>query len=127
MAYRVLLADDDWFTVRLLAYHLQARGYDVVCAGNGQEAWAAIKESPPDLIITDWAMPLLDGLELTACVRASAATRDVPIVIVSAKADHLTGSRDLDWLRITAFRPKPFDPAEVANLVETILVVPIPS
>jgi CheY-like chemotaxis protein len=115
--YRILVVDDDPFTVRIVEIHLRQHGYDVTCAGNGQEAWEVILQAPYDLIITDYSMPVLDGFALAGRVRANSMYRDIPIIVMSSQAPHLVVYEDLQQLRITALVPKPFSPTGLVELV----------
>jgi len=88
---RILVVDDDRQITRMLRTSLQASGYDVVVAQNGLEAFEQFKEANPDLVITDIAMPEMDGVELTQAIRGIAET---PIIVLSV--------RDSDQMKVTA-------------------------
>ena len=79
---RILVVDDERQITRVLRTSLQSSGYEVVVAHDGVEALARFQESPPDLIITDLAMPEMDGIELTREVRR---TSDTPILVLSVR------------------------------------------
>jgi diguanylate cyclase (GGDEF)-like protein len=81
---QVLVVDDDPDKRMLLQVALQMAGYDVRLAEDGAEGWAAIESSPPDLIVTDVMMPVMDGYELARRVRANAQTRFIPMIIQTA-------------------------------------------
>lgn len=91
MSNRILVVDDDRQITRMLRTSLQASGYDVVVAQNGLEAFEQFKEANPDLVITDIAMPEMDGVELTQAIRGIAET---PIIVLSV--------RDSDQMKVTA-------------------------
>jgi two-component system KDP operon response regulator KdpE len=80
---RILIVDDERQITRVLRTSLQSSGYDVSVAGNGLEAFDAYKATNPDLIITDLAMPEMDGLELTRAVRQISAAP--PIIVLSVR------------------------------------------
>ena len=82
---RILVADDDADIVDLLRMNLVAGGYEVETAGDGQEAWDKALASPPDLVVLDVMMPKMDGLEVLAKLRAEPRTRDVPVVMLTAR------------------------------------------
>lgn len=88
----VLVVDDDPDKRTLLQVALQMAGYDVRLAEDGAQAWAAIEANPPDLIVTDVMMPVMDGYELARRVRANAQTRFIPMIIQTAARD---GAADL--------------------------------
>lgn len=88
----VLVVDDDPDKRTLLQVALQMAGYDVRLAEDGAQAWAAIEANPPDLIVTDVMMPVMNGYELARRVRANAQTRFIPMIIQTAARD---GAADL--------------------------------
>ncbi len=90
---RILVVDDERQITRMLRMALQSNGYEVTVAGNGREALERIAETSPDLIITDLAMPELNGVELTQAVRRSAET---PIIILSVRDSEVMKIRALD-------------------------------
>ncbi len=106
---RILVVDDDRQITRMLRASLQGSGYSVVLAGNGMEAYTQFETQHPDLIITDLAMPQMDGLELTQAIRRVAKT---PIIVLSV--------RDTDAMKIKAldegaddYLTKPFSMPEL--------------
>jgi CheY-like chemotaxis protein len=67
--YKILLVDDDPALLRLLSKWLESSGYETQCAGNGREAIAAIEANCPHILVTDWEMPVMDGLDLCRWIR----------------------------------------------------------
>lgn len=90
---RILVVDDERQIVRMLRASLQSSGYDVVVAANGSDALQQLKSEAVDLIITDLAMPEMNGLELTRAVRRSAQT---PIIVLSVRDAEQMKIRALD-------------------------------
>ncbi|MDX6614429.1 MAG: hypothetical protein QOD75_3615 [Blastocatellia bacterium] len=84
---QILVVDDEPDKRTLLQVALQMAGYEVRLAENGAEGWAAIESNPPDLIVTDVMMPLMDGYELARRVRANTQTRFIPMIIQTAARD----------------------------------------
>jgi PAS domain S-box-containing protein len=84
-AARILVADDN-VDLRQYVHRLLSQSYRVHMVGDGEAALAAARESPPDLVLTDVMMPRLDGFALLRALRADARTRDVPVVLLSARA-----------------------------------------
>lgn len=120
MAKRLLVVDDDPGLLRAVAETLRAEGYEVTTARRGAEALACIAGSLPDLIVSDIRMPGMDGYELVRNLRASARTRLIPIVFLTAKdetADRIAGFRS----GVDAYLTKPFEPDELLAVVANIL------
>ncbi len=110
MPYRVLLCDDEIHILRAAEFKLKQAGYDVCCAGNGEEAWEEIQRVLPDILITDCQMPELDGAGLCRRVRANPATADLPILMLTAKGYELSHREVCEQLGVLAILAKPFSP-----------------
>ena len=89
----ILVVEDNEASRDALARRLQRRGYDVVLAMDGQQAVSVARSSRPDLILMDLGLPIIDGWEATRQLKADAATRQIPIIVLSAHA--MTNDRDL--------------------------------
>ena len=112
----VLVAEDDEAVRRTLVDLLELNGYTAVAATNGDEALAAARRNPPTLILTDIAMPGLDGYGLIEQLHADAALRSVPVIILSAKADRLASRHGME-LGADDYITKPFTEDEVLRSV----------
>ena len=120
MAKRLLVVDDDPGLLRAVAETLRAEGYEVTTARRGADALVSIAESLPDLIVSDIRMPGMDGYELVRNLRASARTKLIPIVFLTAKdetTDRIAGFRS----GVDAYLTKPFEPDELVAVVANIL------
>ncbi|MHC4181030.1 MAG: response regulator [Planctomycetota bacterium] len=122
MAKRVLLCDDEIHILRAAEFKLKRAGFDVQVAGDGEEAWEAIEAQKPDVLITDCQMPRLDGLELVRRVRENPDTRDLPVLMLSAKGYELSQEELAEKWNVAALIAKPFSPRELLRLVERILL-----
>jgi DNA-binding response OmpR family regulator len=116
----ILVADDEEDLRELVAYRLTRSGYEVVPAGDGQEALQLARERTPDLMVLDVMMPRLDGYELTRRVRAEESLRSVPVILLTARSQESDVSRGFevgadDYLR------KPFSPDELVARVRAVL------
>jgi CheY-like chemotaxis protein len=108
---------DDSPVIRdLIAVNLQLEGFDVVVAGDGEEALVRVAERRPDVITLDVVMPRLDGFETAARLRADPAYADIPLVLVTARAAAADLARG-DELGVDGYLTKPFEPAELVALV----------
>ncbi|MDQ3645848.1 MAG: response regulator, partial [Actinomycetota bacterium] len=83
---RILICDDDPAILRVLEVNLEVEGYDVLLAHHGEEAYEVAIAEHPDLIILDIMMPRLDGYQTAERLKADDATKDIPVVFLSAKA-----------------------------------------
>ncbi|RMH10748.1 MAG: DNA-binding response regulator [Planctomycetota bacterium] len=83
----ILIADDEPHLVELLAYNLRAAGYDVDTAPDGKKTLERASKNPPDLILLDLMMPFVPGLTVAQRLRDNPQTRDIPIIMVTARAD----------------------------------------
>lgn len=105
----VLIVDDEPFNVDYLEQELEDLGYDTSSAANGREALEAIETEPPDLVLLDIMMPILDGFAVLERLKASARTRDIPVIVISAATDLRSVARGIR-LGAEDYLPKPFDP-----------------
>ena len=119
----VLLCDDERAILRPTEFALQRDGVNVLCAVDGEEAWQLILTSRPDVLVTDWQMPRLNGLELVERVRGHDATQDLPVIMISARSDELQQSERAQRLRLAAIVAKPFSPRELSRCIERIVEV----
>ncbi len=111
-SYTVLVVDDEPDIRYLLRVTLEEAGYGVVEAAHGEAALAQVRRSPPQLVLTDWMMPRMNGDELIERLRADESTKAIPIVLVS-------GTRS-GQAKADAVLPKPFDPGRLIVLADKL-------
>jgi DNA-binding response OmpR family regulator len=121
MPNRILLCDDEVHILRAAEFKLTKAGYDVECAVDGQEGWEMIQRNRPDILITDLQMPRMNGCELTQKVRDDPATRDLPILMLTAKGYELSQADMAARWGVAAIMTKPFSPRELVKMVEQTL------
>ncbi|MGG5808047.1 phosphate regulon transcriptional regulator PhoB [Falsiroseomonas sp. CW058] len=92
----ILVVEDEAPLLTLLRYNLEKQGFRVEEAADGQEALLRVAESRPDLILLDWMLPALSGLEVCRQIRRKPATRDLPIIMVTARTEDQDAVRALD-------------------------------
>lgn len=122
MPKRVLLCDDEIHILRAAEFKLKRAGYDVRIAGDGQEAWEAIQLQKPDVLITDCQMPRLDGFGLVQRVRENPETKDLPVLMLTAKGYELSQEELAEKWNVAAVIAKPFSPRELLRSVEKLLL-----
>ncbi len=116
----VLVADDDDDIRALVAFRLQRVGYDVVTAVDGAEALSLAVERRPALALLDVSMPKLDGYEVTRRIRLDEATRAMPVILLTARAQEADVARGFET-GADDYVKKPFSPQELAARVQAIL------
>lgn len=92
----VLLVEDEPAQREVLSYNLQAEGFRVVQAGDGEEALSHVRDELPDLIVLDWMMPKLSGLEVCRQLKSRPETRRVPVIMLSARSEEVDRVRGLE-------------------------------
>lgn len=92
----VLLVEDEPAQREVLAYNLASDGFEVLEAVTGSEAELIIAETPPDVILLDWMLPELSGIELCRRLKARAETRGIPVIMISAKGEEVDRVRGLE-------------------------------
>lgn len=119
-AKTIIIADDETHILNVLSIKLQNAGYNIITAQDGEEAYQLACEHRPDLVITDYQMPRLSGLELCTRLRSTSATQYIPAVMLTARGFSLT-DRDTTQDNIREVISKPFSPREVLALVQKLI------
>ena len=92
----VLVVEDEGAQREVLKYNLEAEGFEVVLAENGDEAMLLVAEEQPDLIVLDWMLPNVSGIEVCRRVKADPQTRQIPIVMLTARSEEVDRVRGLE-------------------------------
>jgi len=116
----VLAADDDPDVLELVTFRLERSGYTVLQAHDGEEAWTMVRDAHPDLAVLDVMMPKLDGFELVRRIRADEATKRMPVILLTARAQDPDVQQGFDAGADDYLR-KPFSPGELRARVQAIL------
>jgi DNA-binding response OmpR family regulator len=120
MAKKILIVDDEQNLVELLKFRLEANGYIVEAAFDGEEGLKAIREKRPDLVILDVMMPKMHGYDVCRASKKNARTRSIPIILLTARAQ----KKDVDEAAACgadAWIAKPFEPKELLSQIEKFL------
>jgi DNA-binding response OmpR family regulator len=117
---RILVVEDDRDIADLIVHYLSKAGWQVQALASGNEAVAAAKQHPPDCVVLDVMLPGLDGLEVCRLLRGDAATADVPIIMLTARAEETDRIVGLE-LGADDYVAKPFSPGELVARVRALL------
>jgi two-component system alkaline phosphatase synthesis response regulator PhoP len=117
---KVLVVDDEIHIVHVVTIKLRNNGYDVISADNGADAFELAREVKPDVIVTDFQMPVMSGLELAEKLRQCEQTKDIPVILLTARNFAVTQEQQ-NQLQIAKCLSKPFSPKELLGHIEDIL------
>ncbi|UDF04824.1 phosphate regulon transcriptional regulator PhoB [Asticcacaulis sp. AND118] len=116
----IIVAEDEDALSTLLQYNLEKEGYEVGVATDGDEALMMINERQPDLLVCDWMMPKVSGIEVTRRLRAQTETRNLPIVMLTARSEETDRIRGLDT-GADDYVIKPFSMVELVARIRAVL------
>jgi len=119
MAKKVLVVEDELDVLKVVSFVLRKRGYEVVEAVDGQQALALAYEKKPDLVVLDLFLPVLDGREVSAKLKADKQLRAIPILLLTASADNII--QKAQECNAHDYLLKPFDYTELLQKVEKLL------
>jgi len=119
----VLVIDDDPVILELLRVNFEIEGFDVICATDGEEGLKRAQADHPDIVISDIMMPRRDGLQLLTDLKADPDTQDLPVILLSAKAQKNEVQQGLD-LGADDYITKPFDPLELIDRLNAVMTRP---
>jgi CheY-like chemotaxis protein len=118
---KILVADDETHILHVVSLKLRNAGYHVLTARDGQEALEMAQSEKPDLIITDYHMPMLSGLELCRRLKQDPATSEIPAIMLTARGYQLDPS-DTEQSGILRMLSKPFSPRQLLTTVNEVLL-----
>ncbi|MDZ4737261.1 MAG: phosphate regulon transcriptional regulator PhoB [Rhodospirillaceae bacterium] len=116
----ILVVEDETALVTLLRYNLEREGFEVIEAKDGEEALLLARERKPDLVLLDWMLPLLSGIEVCRQLRRLPETRSVPIIMLTARGEEGDKLRGLDS-GADDYVTKPFSPSELIARVRAVM------
>ena len=116
----ILVVEDEAALITMLRYNLEKQGFRVEEATDGQEALTRIAEAPPDLVLLDWLLPVMSGLEVCRQIRRRPATRDLPVIMLTARAEDHDAVRGLTT-GADDYVTKPFNMAALLARIRALL------
>ena len=117
---KVLVVDDEIHIIHVVAIKLRNNGFEVISAGDGAEGFKLACEERPDIIVTDFQMPIMTGLEMVQKLRCCEQTKNIPVIMLTARGFAIEDEQERD-LQITESLSKPFSPKELLRDIEDIL------
>ena len=119
--YRVVCVEDEPEMIDLIKLILTRKGYEVHGANGGVEGLKMIREVEPDLVLLDLMMPEMDGWQVYQQIKADDKTKDIPVVVVTAKAQNIDKVLGLHIAKVDDYISKPFSLQELVDRVEDVL------
>ncbi|MBO6826761.1 MAG: phosphate regulon transcriptional regulator PhoB [Sneathiella sp.] len=117
---KILIVEDEPSMVELLRYNLESEGFQVSSALDGEEAWLSIEEQKPDMVLLDWMLPKLSGIEICRRLRRDQEFRNLPVIMITARGEESDRVRGLD-VGADDYVSKPFSPAELMARIRAVL------
>ena len=118
---QVIVVEDDPEMIELVKLILTKDGYDVIGVDNGRDGLVRIGEVLPDVVLLDLMMPGMDGWEVYQAIKANDATKHIPVIIITAKAQSIDRVLGLHIAKVDDYITKPFSPSELVNSVRKVL------
>lgn len=120
MTSRILIVEDEADLVTLLRYNLEKAGFEVIEACNGEEALTLVEEEAPDLVVLDWMLPVMSGIEVCRRMRRESATRALPVIMLTARGEENDKIRGLN-VGADDYLTKPFSLPELMARIRALL------
>ena len=121
MMKRILCIEDEPEMIDLIRLILGRRGFEVLGAAGGTAGLKEVREQLPDLVLLDLMMPDMDGWEVYQQMKAEDSTRNIPVIVVTAKAQSIDKVLGLHIAKVDDYIAKPFSPQDLLNSVEKVL------
>ncbi len=117
----ILCIEDEQEMIDLIRLILGRRGFDVRGANNGEEGLKIIQNDHPDLVLLDLMMPDMDGWEVYQHMKSDETTKNIPVIVVTARAQSIDKVLGLHIAKVDDYIAKPFSPQELLNSVDNVL------
>ena len=118
---RVIYIEDEQEMIDLVSLILSRKGYKVVGANGGREGLEKVRQENPDLVLLDLMMPDMDGWDVYQQMKADVSTREIPVIVITAKAQSIDRVLGLHIAKVDDYISKPFSPQELVESVERVL------
>ncbi len=121
MPKKIVYIEDDLEMTYLIKMILERKGYEIISTNDGMEGFELIEREKPDLILLDLMMPNIDGWDIYHQIKSSEDTSDIPVIIISAKAQPIDKVLGIQIAKVNNYIGKPFKPQELLESIEAIL------
>ncbi len=118
---RIVYVEDEEEMIDLVRLIMARRGFEVIGANGGRVGLDIIRQNLPDLVLLDLMMPDIDGWDVYQQMKADETTRDIPVIVVTAKAQSIDKVLGLHIAKVDDYVSKPFSPQELAESIEKVL------
>ena len=118
---RIVYVEDDEDMIGLVKLILERKGFQVVGAKNGREGLEIIRKELPDLVLLDLMMPEIDGWNVFQQIRSNKATKEIPVIVITAKAQNIDRVLGLQIAKVSDYISKPFKPQELIDCISKVL------
>lgn len=116
----IVIVEDDSDLANLLCYNFEAAGYEVICVSNGSVALERLEAAPPALVVVDWGIPILSGLELVRQLRRRERTQSLPVIMLTGRCGSEERALALST-GVDVFIGKPFSLSELMSAADNLL------
>ena len=120
MARKILVVDDELHLVHILTFRLKKAGYETLTAHNGRDGLQLADQHKPDLIVTDFQMPVMSGFDMAVSLQNTAETSEIPLIMLTARGHKIPPS-DLAKTNIKSLMAKPFSARELIDNITELL------
>lgn len=120
MKTHILVIEDEAALVELVRYNLEKEGFRVTAANDGEEGLALLNEGKPDLLVLDWMLPHVSGIEICRQIRRKTELRDLPVIMLTARGEEADRIRGLE-VGADDYVIKPFSPSELVARIRAVL------
>ena len=126
VVHRVVYIEDEQEMIDLVKLILSRKRFEVIGANGGREGLDAVRKNSPDVILLDLMMPDMDGWEVYQQLKADESTRDIPVIVITAKAQNIDKVLALHIAKVDDYIPKPFTPKDLLDSIEKVLQIQQP-
>jgi two-component system response regulator VicR len=123
VVHRAVYIEDEQEMIDLVKLILSRKRFEVIGANGGREGLDAVRKNSPDVILLDLMMPDMDGWEVYQQLKADESTRNIPVIVITAKAQNIDKVLALHIAKVDDYIPKPFTPKDLLDSIERVLQI----